>query len=367
MTSLIRRILTVRIVTAMLAALGAMLPASVTFAQGLPKIQADRHEIFGKLVNYQFRQLDSELSSYLAQAESDPRFEMNAMAAFQAFETSQPLLSSRVDDWVKAMPDSYAASLARAVCLVETATRARGSGWNYQVRPDQEAAMQKYLRDTQTELKRALAIHENLPLAYAVRLEAVRLGGTSEEMERAKRDALAEAPASFAVREQIIYALTPRWGGSQDAMRQFAVASQYYAPQNPAMQFLQGWVALDSGDDMADQGKRQQEVDDYTEALKAGGEYWIAYRRRANAFYAMKRWDEALRDATRAQELFPDCTEILATLAGATAKLNQPDKSILWLAKYMAFEGPQPWAMQMFVADQAAMSSQRAGTEPAGN
>ncbi len=341
-----------------LAALAVMLPVSA-FAQGLPKVQADRHEIVLRLVNHEFRQLDAELSADQEQAESDPRFEMNAMAAFAAFDTDQILISSRVDDWVKAMPNSYAAALARAVCLVQTAIRARGPGWAQEVRPDQGAAMDNYLLDAMTELKRALAINPNLGLAYALRIKALRFGGASDEVERARTDALAEVPDSFAVREQIMYVLSARWGGSQDAMRQFAVQSQYYARQNPAMQFLLGWVALDSGDNLADQGKLQAAIEDYTQALKAGGEYWVVYRRRASAFYAMGRWNQALGDATRAQELFPDYSGILALLAWTTARLDQPDKSIPWIGRYMAYEMPDPTLMQLFAADQAAMKGQR--------
>jgi len=346
-----------RIAAAALAALGFMLPAAVGFAQGSPKIQANRDEIVGKLANHQFHQLDRELSAYEEQAENDLSFEMNAMVAFSAFDTSQELIAARLNDWVKTMPDSYAAALARAHCEVETAFRWR----YYDNRPQRLAKMAQALRDARGDLTTALAIHPNLGLAYALRIKAARFGAPKAELEHDKSDALAEAPASFAVREQIMFSLRPLWGGSQEAMREFAVASQDYAARNRAMRFLLGWVALDSGDALAgQQGKEQQAIDDYTRALQAGGDYWMAYLRRAEAFYDLGQMKDSLRDATRAQELFPGYYETLRLLAYTTAFVNQPDKSIVWVSEFMRFEPTSSNMEQLFMLDEVALESHAA-------
>jgi tetratricopeptide (TPR) repeat protein len=103
---------------------------------------------------------------------------------------------------------------------------------------------------------------------------------------------------------------------------------QYYAPQNPAMQFLKGWVTLDEGDTLADQHKWPEAIDKYTQAIQLGGEYWTSYRRRSAAYYATQQWQKAVADGMRANDLYPN-SESLKLLAFATARLDQPDASIL--------------------------------------
>lgn len=165
-------------------------------------------------------------------------------------------------------------------------------------------------------------------------------------------------PNSFAVREQIMYALRPRWGGTRKQMQQFADSSQEYAPENPAMQFLEGWVTLDEGDDLADQGQWPSAVEKYSQAIQTGGEYWTAYRRRAAAWYAMQQWQKAVDDGTRSNDLYPGYSETLVLLASATGRLNEPEPSILYLGEYMRYEMPQPELMDLLKSDQAELKAQ---------
>jgi hypothetical protein len=329
------------------AAIVVLVAAGGGLAQSVPKVHTDRDDLVTELLNYQFSKLDRELCARVQQSEADPSLEMNTIVSFYAFDSSSTLISARLDDWVKAAPDSYAAALARAMALTAKARQWRGTGRSQDIPAANLEQIDIALRGARDELKTALAIHPNLALAYALRIRGALLGGTGAEFERARADGLAMAPTSFAVRDAIMFALRPRWGGSREAMQNFALASQDYAAQNPALRYLDGWVDLDAGDDLADAGHWQQAIDSYTRALQKGGEYWVAYRHRANAFYAMQRWNEAFNDATRAEELFPGYSENLKLLAYTTAKLNQPDASILWASEYLRFEMPDPWMMEL--------------------
>ncbi len=204
------------------------------------KVTADRTAIIKKLLAYQFDTLNSELSADEEKAEGDPRFEMNAMVAFAAFDTPLPLIAERVKDWQKAQPDSYAAALARAVSLSATAVRWRGDAAAENVPDSNMDQMDQYYSAALKAENAALSINPNLGIAYALKIKAARMD--AGDLARISGEALKRVPASFAVREQIMYALRPRWGGSREAMQKFSDASQRYAAENPAMKFLKAWM-----------------------------------------------------------------------------------------------------------------------------
>lgn len=345
--------------SAFLLAMASVLMTPVSgLSQTLPRITVRRVDLVEMLRTGRWDTLDHQLSEYEVKAEKDPRFEMTAMVAFGAFDAGNSLIASKLNDWVTAAPNSYAALVARATCEVGIAQRYRGTGSGQDVPKETQAYVDKQLQAAVRDAGEAIKIHPNLAPAYALRIKAARIDGTDDEMARAKGDALSIVPGSFAVREQIMYALRPRWGGTRQAMQQLADSSQYYAQQNPAMQFLTGWVTLDEGDDFADTGKWSEAIDKYTQAIQTGGEYWTSYRRRAAAYYATQQWQKAVSDGTRADDLYPGNSESLRLLAFATAQLKEPEPSILYIADYMRFEMPEPELFALVKSDQAELKAQ---------
>lgn len=327
-------------------------------SQTLPKVSIHRVDLIEMLRTGRWDTLDAQLSAYETKAEKDPRFEMNAIVAFGAFDGGNILIASKLNDWVTAAPNSYAALVARATCEIAVAQRLRGTGPGEDVPKETQAAVDKDLQAAVRDANEAIKIHPNLAPAYALRIKAARIDGTSDQMARAKGDAMSIVPASFAVREQIMYALRPRWGGTRQEMQQLADSSQYYAEQNPAMHFLKGWVALDEGDDLADSGKWQEAIEKYTQALQLGGEYWTSYRRRARAWYAIQQWQKAVEDGQRSDHLYPEYSETLKLLALATARLEEPEPSILYSAEYLRYEMPDPEIFALLKPNQQMLKAQ---------
>jgi tetratricopeptide (TPR) repeat protein len=342
----------------LLATAAILVTPAFGWSQTLPKVTVRRVDLVEMLRTGRWDTLDAELSQYEMKAEKDPRYEMNAMVAFGAFDGGSTLIASKLNDWVTAAPNSYAALVARASNEIAVGQRVRGNAWAQDVPKQNMDAMDKQLRAAVHDAGEAIKIHPNLAPAYALRIKAARIDGPGDELAKAKSDALAIVPYSFAVREQIMYALRPRWGGTRQEMQQLADSSQYYAPQNPAMQFLKGWATLDEGDDFADSGKWPQAIERYTQAIQTGGEYWTSYRRRAAAYFAMQQWQKAVADGMRANELYPGNSESLSLLAFATNRLEQPDASILWLSEYLRYEMPDPRSFELLKSDQVMLKAQ---------
>jgi tetratricopeptide (TPR) repeat protein len=330
--------------------------------QEMPAATVNRKAIVEKLRTFLFDSLDVELAAYIRQEENDPRQEMNVIAAFAAFDSDSPLISLQVQKWVEAAPQSRMAALARASSLIGTAYR-----WSEAAPTRASAETQRIgekLDEANQMIDRALASDPNLGIAYALRIKAARVRRDKPAFERAVTDGLAHSPGSFAVREQIMYGLRPRWLGSQAEMRRFAQSSQEFTNRNPAMRFLNGWVALDTGDALAEGNRWNDAIASYSEALKAGGEYWVTYRRRANAYYALQRWGDAVADGRRAEVLFPDNSDVLRLLAWASAEQHHPVDAIGWLALLMNFEPPDASIIGLLMTDRQDLIAQGKANAP---
>jgi hypothetical protein len=74
-----------------LIAVAAILATPVaSLSQKLPKVTVRRVDLTEKLRTSRFDSLGAELSAYEMKAEKDPRYEMNAMVAFGAFDSPTP-------------------------------------------------------------------------------------------------------------------------------------------------------------------------------------------------------------------------------------------------------------------------------------
>ena len=172
-------------------AMASMLTAPVDgLSQELPKVTVRRVDLIEMLRTGRWDTLDAQLSAYEMKAEKDPHFEMNAMAAFGAFDAGNPLIAAKLNDWVTAAPNSYAALVARATCEVAIAQRVRGNGPGEDVPTETQAAMDRELQAAVRDAKEAIKIHPNLAPAYALRIKAARIDGTGDQLARAKGDAL---------------------------------------------------------------------------------------------------------------------------------------------------------------------------------
>lgn len=338
----------------LLVLLALLLPAIPAFAGDLPRVTVRRVDIVEDLRNYHFDKLNSQLTSLEQQAESDPRTEMNAINAFNAFSTRQGLAASRIDDWVRASPDSYPAAVARA-----NARLAMAWAWYLNGNSPEDGQKQaEWAAKSALESERALKINPDGIFAYALRIQAARVGRNRSDFERFKSQALARQPQSFAVREQIMLGILPKWGGSSQAIKDFAASSQQYADKNPAMRFLNAWPLLDAGDALFSYRDYEGAIALYMGALDAGGEYWRTYYKLSEAHLQMGQMEQASRDALRANKLFPDDMPVIAVLAWSTAGSNKPEAAILWASEYLRFFEQNPHMFRLVDAESKELKAQ---------
>jgi tetratricopeptide (TPR) repeat protein len=104
--------------------------------------------------------------------------------------------------------------------------------------------------------------------------------------------------------------LLPRWGGSYEAMMQFAKESAPYAAKNPRIRALAGFADWDRGRLLEKRGKKDAAINAYTRALEFG-DFWKFRYARGALYYHVRRNEDALEDLNRALTQTPEDPDAL--------------------------------------------------------
>jgi tetratricopeptide (TPR) repeat protein len=278
---------------------------------GAPRDVPDKLALQRLLRARRFDELDAWLVDLQQQFEDDPRKERWPSAGLAAFDVADPQLGPLLDAWVDAKPGSYMALAARGVYHNAAAWKERGGRWASETTPKQFRAMEAEHRTAFPDLAEALRLHPTLTEASRTLIEIGKANGRPKrELRQILDAALKRCPDCFNIRVTYILALRPRWSGSHSAMRAFAAESER-ASKNPRMRALAGFVDWDDCDAL--------ETSDPEASLAAcdralvAGEHWMFHDQRAQTLRRLKRTDEALAEANRADALSPENRDVLRT------------------------------------------------------
>ena len=264
-----------------------------------------KSRILALLKKGKYQELDSLLESYQREFEQDFHKEEKLAEAFDSFSADDPMLEGQLNDWIKDYPKSYSALLARAHYFNSRGWIRRGFRGAGEISHTQFALMEANFQKAAQDVAEALKLKSNLIAGFCLLLNMEKTAPEFDRDARLLERALALCPASFLIRKIHIEKLEPRWGGSYQEMRQFAEAAQEYAPLNPKLKVLKGFVDWDKGRTLEESDERKGEaIEAYTRALFYG-DYWLFYHERSRTFYHMGRYTEALEDGNRAVALRP--------------------------------------------------------------
>lgn len=224
-----------------------------------------------------FTALTRLMDEYRAVSETDVRREYSLDTALwtvsqSAMEGEKALL----DEWVRSTPGHWAPLLARARYYSEKAYEARGTKWAKDTSEQQFEGMKKYFTVALDDLKLVQAMVPGLLEKNILLIEIYQSVGDRVACERFVREGIKHVPWSYRIRKTYMHTLTPRWGGSYEAMEAFAREAEPYYDNNPTLKFLKGNVAWEKGQ-MAERGSK----DDVTPANYDDA---ISYYRQALVF-----------------------------------------------------------------------------------
>ncbi len=291
-----------------------------TIASPIPKIRA-------MVRDGRYGELNALLEQRRAAAIADVRREEDLVAAYEAFKIDSKDFEAALDRWVATTPKAYQPYLARGKYLYEMGWFARGTRWASETSNSQFKTMQEYLARAAKDLRAALEREERIIIPYTILIWMVDRSDSSEVARRVLEKALTISPASCRVREKYLHSITPRWGGTYEAMAAIAEEAQLHAKENPRLAALAGYVAYDAGDLQRIKKNYVEAERLFTEALSHGalGRYYLA---RAQVRQLQKNLEPALEDANRAIEDWPHDGAYYYRRAAILADLKRRDEAL---------------------------------------
>lgn len=278
---------------------------------GYPTQYVDRAALRSLLSHGKYTELTRYFEEFQTAFEADPRKEYWPIDAGDAFASAEPELSPGLDAWVAATPKSFAPYLARGRYRISVAYARRGAAFASSTPVGGFAEMEAALIQAVPDLDRALELRPKLVAAMRAKLIGRRGGQDGRAI--AER-AIAVCPSCLQVRIAYIYELTPRWGGSHEAMARFA--KERLDPSNPRLKILAGYVDYDKAQ-LLILDKKPKDALVAIERACAVGEHWEFLKERGSIKERLRDFDGAMKDLDRALALRPGEPAVILQRASA--------------------------------------------------
>jgi tetratricopeptide (TPR) repeat protein len=194
-------------------------------------------------------------------------------SAFRNFYDSSPDLAARYETWIKKMPDSYVAHLARAIYYVRVGEVTRGNLIIADTSEAQLRGMDAAFAVASRELERSLSLERKPLLSIFYRLDIGKFEGDAAGNRELLLDSLAIDPRNFIVREMYVQTLGTAWGGSTEEIRAFVAKCRSAGLSTTHMKDLESFVLLDEAwiDDVDNENYRRAAAE-YLAAAKLSGD-----------------------------------------------------------------------------------------------
>lgn len=278
---------------------------------GYPRDAVDELGLRSLLAAGEFAALTAYVERIQTEFEADFRKEEWVTQTSDAFATADPSVGESIDRWVKASPDSHAPLVARAAHRVAVAWYYRGGKFSNETAKDRLAKFDEILKGALPDVQAAEARRPKLVVARQLELWIDEGLGRHEDEKRVLDLALAACPACFRVRSKYLVGLTPRWGGSLDAMEKFSAESQKEVATNPRLAVLLGYADCERAATFREAGNLTAALEAITRALRAG-EFHRYYEEKARIVGKLDHDDEALAAWASALEGDPQSPTYLA-------------------------------------------------------
>jgi tetratricopeptide (TPR) repeat protein len=193
----------------------------------------------------------------------------------------------KLEAWKNAIPGSYAAHLIRGVHFKRKAGEARGQEYISQTPPDKIQRLRQFREIAFTELTHSLDLAEKPFLSVFQLLEISKSRGDKELSRGLVIAANKMLPSNTLARGRYMLALTPRWGGSYEVMKQFIAESKKEEVSPTGLNQLEAIMYDDIGMTYFEQGDMQNATTYFLKALalaqRVGGDFrkdWLSFSNR---------------------------------------------------------------------------------------
>jgi tetratricopeptide (TPR) repeat protein len=252
--------------------LGCVTPAS----RALPELSTQQTVNMVRVG--QFAELNRYYAAVQARYDKGSISDERLRSAFRHFYDTSPDLAPRYASWVKEMPDSYAAHLARAIYYLRVGQESRGDRFLSDTSEKQISGMEAAFSVASGELQESFSLEKKPLLSVFYALDIGKLVGDAGHNQALFQASLAMDRRNFIVREMYMETLRTAWGGSTDQMRAFVAESRTAGLSSRQLKDLEGSVFTDEAwiDEFRDKNYKRAAAE-YLEAADISGEDGCLY------------------------------------------------------------------------------------------
>jgi tetratricopeptide (TPR) repeat protein len=149
-----------------------------------------------------------------------------------------PLYLDGLNAWVVNKPKSALAYLIRAKYFYDTAWAIRGPDFSKAVTETHRQGFQDFLGKAADDVRRSIELDPRIPWSYYLQLEVAHGRNDSALVEQAFQAGIQRFPNYYALYQDRLHYLQPKWSGSTTAMLQFVDHFAAKAPANSPLKFL---------------------------------------------------------------------------------------------------------------------------------
>jgi len=250
----------------------------------------------------EFDVLNKTIAQLEASYKSNELSEDAYFTAFDAFDIKSEELSSIFDSWVSSTPEAYQPYLARGIYQYHLGWLHRGGRWSSETKNEKRLKLSEYLSKTSDDILKSLNINGNSMISYYYLMRVATTEGRQDESERLQKKALKINSSSYKIRAQHLRSLTPRWGGSLEAMQEYLMEVSQAIKKYPQLKLLEGYIYNEAGEMQVIVKQYNSANDLFSKSLEFGGYHATLFRRGKNN-NRREKYTDSLRDLNSAIEL----------------------------------------------------------------
>ncbi len=238
------------------------------------------------------------------------------------------------NDWVGRNPESWVARMARGIYFVGRGWEARGPGFARAVGKSRFEQMEAYFEKARDDLRHALEMKPALTVAYAGLLNMAMASSLHDEKMKLLREALANVPSTYLVRDRYMISLMPQWGGSWEEMESFADRAYAMREKNPLFARLRGVVDYYQASERRRDGEYEKAIMLLDHAISLDPN-WRFYAARASEYKRQGDYEQALKDINTAIAKRDGVQETLNSRADVLMELDRYDEALVDIDRAM--------------------------------
>ena len=238
----------------------------------------------------------SELTAYLEkrQLEVENGFVNQPLWQEMSFFHNDSLtVRDSLQAWVKAQPDSWAPYAARAEYRIGEGWRARDGRFYADIPEADRALMQRAFAAAERDIKKTIELNPNYDRSYYNYLQVVRQGDSELGKQDVMNMAMEAGLDEYYLRKQYLHTLQPKWGGSYEEIRAFALESQEIRERNPRVYALLAYEPSLLGKAAKKNEEWEECVAQYSKAMEYQEQWHYA---RADCYKALGNLDAYIAD-----------------------------------------------------------------------